>query len=99
MRNYDIIRGVRLFFAKAKYIEMINKHESLIRCREVHKGDTTKTVKQLMSMLDAENDPMALHHFDYVIKQEFAKISIKRNFQPLRIMVSGEIHVFFRAFC
>ena len=98
MRNYDIIRGVRLFFAKAKYIEMINKHESLIRCREVHKGDTTKTVKQLMSMLDAENDPMALHHFDYVIKQEFAKISIKRNFQPLRIMVSGEIHVFLEHF-
>jgi predicted nucleotide-binding protein (sugar kinase/HSP70/actin superfamily) len=98
MRNLDIIKGVRLFFVKAKYIEDINRFEGLIRCREVKKGDVTKTVKKLMAMLDAEDDFFKLHDFDIVVKEHFRKIPIKRDFKPLRIVISGEIHVFLETY-
>lgn len=93
MRLFDLIPAIRYSFVKGSYIEDIVHLEGLIRCREIHKGDTTKTVSRLLKRLDNENDMFHLHSFDQVIRTEFQKIPIKRDFQPLRIMLAGENHV------
>jgi len=90
----DIMNGVRRFVLKAKYIETIMKLEGIIRCREIKKGDTTRVVQKIMNMLDKTDDFFDLHNFDYAIKKEFAKIPINREKKPMRVMISGEIHVF-----
>lgn len=94
MKYVDVVRGVRTFFLKCKYIEDILKLDGLIRCRELHRGDTSKVTQKLMHLLDNENDILNLHKFDKVIKREFGQIPINRQMKPLRIMISGEIHVF-----
>ncbi|MHA1584899.1 MAG: hypothetical protein ACTSWL_06565, partial [Promethearchaeota archaeon] len=93
MRHWDIIQGIRFTYMKAIYIEQIMRYEGLIRCREINHGDTTKTVKNLMNSLRNEWSTVNLHQFDRKIIKEFRKIHIKRNVQPLRIMIAGENHV------
>ncbi|MCP4763634.1 MAG: hypothetical protein GY870_17825 [archaeon] len=88
-------RGVA-FVTKAKYIEDITNYEGIIRCREIHKGDTTKTVNRLMKLLDKEDHLWnLLFKFPSIIKKEFKKIPIRRgpDVKPLRVMMTGEIHV------
>lgn len=91
----EIILHSLKYLYKSKHVERILYLGGLIRCREIHKGDTTKTVEKLMNNLDKTNSIRLLNNFDRVIRQEYSKIPIKRgDFKPLRIMVSGEIHVF-----
>lgn len=98
MKYVDIIHSTRLALSKMSHIADITRLEGLIRCREVHKGDTTKTVDKLMKRLDEEWDLHQLHNFSSVIYGEFRKISIKRNIEPLRIVVTGENHIVMEPF-
>ncbi len=93
MRLIDISAGIRYSFTKIGYIEDIVRLEGLIRCREKTKGDTTKIVEKLMNKLNYENNLTNLHTFDRIIIKEFKKIPIKREIEPLRIMIAGENHV------
>ena len=98
MKYVDSANCIRMHLIKAKWIEEITMIEGLVRCREVNKNDTTKTVKRLMEMLDKEDDSWALHSFDKVIKEEFKKMPIKRDFVPVRITIGGEMHIFLEPF-
>lgn len=98
MKYYDVIRCTRLALVKMSYIADITRLEGLIRCREIHKGDTTRVVKNLMDQLDNEWDLQVLHHFDKVIQTAFAKIRIKHDIEPLRVIVTGENHIVMEPF-
>lgn len=93
MSSVDIIRSLRLFFLKAKYIEDIRKIGGLIRCRQIERNATKQTETLLFKLLDEEMDILKLHSFDKIIKREFKTIEIKRDFTPLRIKITGENHV------
>ncbi|MHA1519736.1 MAG: hypothetical protein ACTSRK_06090 [Promethearchaeota archaeon] len=98
MKYVDVIQSTRIALIKMSYIADITKLEGLIRCREIKLGDTTRTVDHLMNLLDNEWDVYNLHNFDKVVKREFSKIPIKRNIQPLRIIVTGENHIVMEPF-
>jgi len=93
MRMVDVVKCVRLFFLKAKYLEDIRTIEGFVRCREVQKGQTTEIVQSLFNKLHAENDIYNLHSFDKIIREEFRNMEIKRNVEPLRVKFAGENHV------
>jgi predicted nucleotide-binding protein (sugar kinase/HSP70/actin superfamily) len=93
-KGINIVQNIRTSLIKAKHIEEICKLEGFIRCREKKRGQTTAVVEKLMELLDQEDDLFRLHSFDKIIKEQFKSIEIKREFQPLRVMVGGEIHVF-----
>ncbi len=93
MRMVDIVKGIRFAFLKGSFIEDITRYEGIIRCREINKGDTTKTVEKLLKILDKEWDFQKLHQFHKVVKREFKKIPINRDIEPLRIMIAGENHI------
>ena len=98
MKWVDYANAIRIFLTKTKYIEDIVVPENILRCREVHKDDTSKTVIRLMKKLDETNDAFDLHFFDKIIKEEFQKLKIKREMKPLRVTVGGEMHVLWEPF-
>ena len=97
-KKFTVFKNVLRFMFKMKYIEEIVRLEGLIRCRELKRGDTTRTVNRLIRMLDNNEHLITLYQFSYVIKQEFKKIPIDRKKKPLRIVITGEIHVFLEHF-
>jgi len=98
MKYFDIINCTRLALSKMSHIADITRLEGLVRCREIHKGNTTQTVKILMDRLDEEWDLYKLHNFSQIIQEEFRKIPIKRDIEPLRIVVTGENHIVMEPF-
>jgi len=98
MRMVDIVRCIRLFFLKSKYLEDIRKIEGFVRCREVNKGETTEIVENLLEKLHKENNIYALHSFSNIIKNEFEKMEINREIEPLRVKFAGENHVCLESF-
>lgn len=81
------------FIKKAKYIEDIQTAEGLFRAYEVNQGDTTRTVKKLLNKLDQSNSLKELREFKKIIKDDFNKIDVDKSRKPLKVCVSGEIHV------
>lgn len=87
------VKAVQYFIKKTKYIEDISTAEGLIRCYERNKGDTTRVVKKLIIKLDETNKINELRKFKSVITNEFKKIDIDRSCNPLKVALSGEIHI------
>lgn len=83
-----------LFLTKSYYVERITGLEGLIRCREKDKGKTTQVIHELMQSLDEENNLMKLQYFDKKIIDEFKKVDIDKEMEPLKVVYTGEIHVF-----
>jgi predicted nucleotide-binding protein (sugar kinase/HSP70/actin superfamily) len=88
-----LLTNIFRFFFKAKYIEELVELEGLIRCRELNRGDTTRTAARIIKMLDKTEHLISLYRFGQVMRKEFAKIPIDREKKPLRVIISGEIHV------
>ena len=88
-----VIKAVIFFFKKAKYIEDIQTAEGIFRAYEIHQGDTTRCVKILVTKLDKANTFKELRNFKTVIKDDFNNIEIDKKRNPLKICLSGEIHV------
>ena len=87
------VKAVVMFLKKAKLIEDIQTAEGIFRAYEITQGDTTKVVNDLIHQLDATNTLSGLRKFRLVIKDTFAKMDIDRTRNPLRVGISGEIHI------
>ena len=74
-------------------MEDIQTAEGIFRAYEINQGDTTRTVKKLLVKLDNANTLKDLREFRNVIKDDFHKIDIDKSRKPLKVGLSGEIHV------
>lgn len=87
------VKAVQYFIKKAKFVEDILTAEGLIRCYERNSGDTTRVVNELLIKLDETNKINELRKFKSVITNEFKKIDLDRSIVPLKVALSGEIHI------
>ncbi len=92
--NYwNAVKAAKYFVKKAKYIEDIERCEGKIRAYEVHAGDTTRVVRELLTKLDETNSDQALRTFRQVIAKDFQTIEVDPKRRPLKVAIAGEIHV------
>jgi len=87
------VKAVIFFLKKAKLLNDIQTAEGIFRAYERNQGDTTALIKHLLNKLDQANTLPELKKFKRVIKQDFSKLDIDKNRNPLRVGVSGEIHI------
>ncbi|MFX1337558.1 MAG: acyl-CoA dehydratase activase-related protein [Promethearchaeota archaeon] len=87
------VKAVIIFLKKAKLLDDIQTAEGLFRAYERNQGDTTRTVKNLLNYLDQTNSISELRKFRKVILDLFSRIDIDKNISPLRVGLSGEIHI------
>ncbi|TFG16931.1 MAG: hypothetical protein EU530_11310 [Promethearchaeota archaeon] len=87
------IKAVIYFLKKAKLLNDIQTAEGLFRAYERNLGDTTRVVNELLEKLDKANTLVELRNFKKVIKNDFNSIDIEKSRTPLRVGLSGEIHI------
>ncbi len=87
------VKAVIFFLKKAKLLNDIQTAEGLFRAYERNKGDTTKIIKGLNKKLDESNKLTELRKFKDVIKADFKTLDIDKSRSPLRVGLSGEIHI------
>ena len=87
------IKAVIFFLKKAKVLNDIQTAEGLFRAYERNQGDTTKIVKKLLDNLDQTNNLTGLRKFKNTIKEEFHNLDMDKTRHPLRVGLSGEIHI------
>ena len=87
------VKAIIFFLKKAKLLSDIQTAEGLFRAYERNQGDTTKVFKTVIDKLDQTNTLKELRRFKNVIKEDFNKIDVDRTRTPLKIMLSGEIHI------
>jgi len=87
------VKAVIYFLKKAKLLNDTQTAEGLFRAYERDQGDTTDEVKDLHKKLDETNNLSGLRKFKNVIKDEFNKLDIDKSRSPLRVGLSGEIHI------
>ena len=87
------VKAVIFFLKKAKLLNDIQTAEGVFRAYERNQGDTTDLIKNLLNKLDQANTLPELRKFKSVIKQDFSNLDIDKTRNPLRVGVSGEIHI------
>ncbi len=87
------VKAVIFFLKKAKLLNDIQTAEGIFRAYERNQGDTTVLIKNLLNKLDQANTLPELRKFKSVIKQDFSNLDIDKTRNPLRVGVSGEIHI------
>jgi len=87
------IKAVQFFLKKAKHVEDIQTAEGVFRAYERNQGDTTRVVIKLIKQLDETNTLQGLREFRKVIKDTFNNIDVDKTHNPLRVGLSGEIHI------
>ncbi|KKL93872.1 hypothetical protein LCGC14_1870330, partial [marine sediment metagenome] len=87
------VKAIIFFLKKAKLLNDIQTAEGLFRAYERNKGDTTNIIKGLNKKLDETNKLTELRKFTNVIKKDFNKLDIDKSRSPLRVGLSGEIHI------
>jgi predicted nucleotide-binding protein (sugar kinase/HSP70/actin superfamily) len=87
------VKAVFFFLKKAKLLNDIQTAEGIFRAYERNQGDTTVLIKNLLNKLDQANTLLELRKFKSVIKQDFNNLDIDKTRNPLRVGVSGEIHI------
>jgi len=87
------VKAVIFFLKKAKLLNDIQTAEGIFRAYERNQGDTTVLIKNLLNKLDQANTLPELRKFKSVIKQDFNNLDIDKTRNPLRVGVSGEIHI------
>ncbi len=87
------VKAVIFFVKKAKLLNDIQTAEGLFRAYERNKGDTTNIIKGLFKKLDETNKLTALRKFKNIVKADFNKLDIDKSRSPLRVGLSGEIHI------
>ena len=86
-------KAVIMLLKKAKLIEDIQTAEGVFRAYEQTQGDTTLVVNDLLHQLDETSTLPGLRKFRTVIKDTFGKMDIDRTRNPLKVGISGEIHI------
>ncbi len=89
----NAIKAVISFVKKAKLLNDIQTAEGLFRAYERNQGATTDTVQKLLVSLDETKKLNELRKFKTVIKNTFNEIDVDKTRTPLRVGVSGEIHI------
>ncbi len=87
------VKAVIFFLKKAKLLNDIQTAEGIFRAYERNQGDTTELIRNLLNKLDQANTLPELRKFKSVIKQDFSNLDIDKTRNPLRVGVSGEIHI------
>jgi len=87
------VKAIIFFIKKAKLLNDIQTAEGIFRAYERNQGDTTTIVNNLLTKLDEANTLPILRNFKKVIKEDFNSLDIDRNRSPLKVGVSGEIHI------
>ena len=87
------VKAVLFFLKKAKLLNDIQTAEGLFRAYEQTQGDTTRIVKALLTQLDQTNSLTGLRKFKTIIKDTFNNLDVDRKRSPLRVGISGEIHI------
>ncbi|MFX0069923.1 MAG: acyl-CoA dehydratase activase-related protein [Candidatus Hermodarchaeota archaeon] len=88
-----IAKAVITFAKKAKILDDIQTAEGLFRAYERNQGDTTDIIQKLLIKLDEAKTLPELRKFKDVILNDFRQLDIDKNRNPLRIGISGEIHI------
>ncbi|MFX0077132.1 MAG: acyl-CoA dehydratase activase-related protein [Candidatus Hermodarchaeota archaeon] len=87
------VKAIIFFIKKAKLLNDIQTAEGLFRAYERNQGDTTSIFNNLLTKLDEANTLPVLRNFKKVIKEDFNSLDIDKNLSPLKVGVSGEIHI------
>jgi predicted nucleotide-binding protein (sugar kinase/HSP70/actin superfamily) len=87
------VKAVIFFLKKALYLQNIQTAEGVFRAYEREEGATTKIVDDLLHKLDQTNTMSELRKFQSVILEEFGKLDIDPNRDPLRVGLAGEIYI------
>ena len=87
------VKAIIFFLKKAKLLNDIQTAEGVFRAYERNQGDTTNTVNGLLTKLDEANTLPVLRKFKNVIKHDFDGLDIDKNRSPLKVGLSGEIHI------
>lgn len=87
------VKAVIYFIKKAKLLNDIQTAEGLFRAYERNQGDTTEVLNGLLNKLDQTNDLPGLRNFKKVIRNDFNSIDIDKSLNPLKVGLSGEIHI------
>jgi predicted nucleotide-binding protein (sugar kinase/HSP70/actin superfamily) len=87
------VKAVIYFLKKAKLLNDIQTAEGLFRAYERNIGDTTRVINSLLEKLDNANSLQELRKFKKIIKEDFNSIDIDRSRTPMRVGLSGEIHI------
>ena len=87
------VKAIIFFLKKAKLLNDIQTAEGVFRAYERNQGDTTTIVNNLLTKLDEANTLPILRNFKKVIKEDFNSLDIEKNRSPLKVGVSGEIHI------
>ena len=87
------VKAVIFFLKKAKLLNDIQTAEGIFRAYERNQGDTTEVVKNLLIKLDESNTLKELRNFKNIIKQDFNSIDVDNLLTPLKVGLSGEIHI------
>jgi predicted nucleotide-binding protein (sugar kinase/HSP70/actin superfamily) len=88
-----LVKAVMHFLKKTKLIQDIQTAEGLFRAYERNLGDTTRVVNNLLQKLDEANSLPKLRNFKNIIKKDFNTIDVDKTRTPLRVGLSGEIHI------
>lgn len=87
------VKAIIFFLKKAKLLNDIQTAEGVFRAYERNQGDTTTIFNNLITKLDEANTLPVLRKFKKVIKEDFNGLDIDKTRSPLKVGVSGEIHV------
>lgn len=87
------VKAIIFFLKKAKLLNDIQTAEGIFRAYERNQGDTTNVVNDLLTKLDEANTLPELRKFKNVIKDDFNGLDIDRSRSPLKVGLSGEIHI------
>ncbi len=87
------VKAIIFFIKKAKLLNDIQTAEGVFRAYERNQGDTTTIVNNLLTKLDEANTLPILRNFKKVIKEDFNSLDIDKNRSPLKVGVTGEIHI------
>ena len=87
------VKAVIFFLKKAKSLSDIQTAEGLFRAYERNQGDTIDVFKTVINKLDQTNTLKGLRSFKNVIKEDFNRIDVDKTRTPLKIMLTGEIHI------
>ncbi len=87
------VKAVIYFLKKSKLLNDIQTAEGLFRAYERNLGDTTRVINELLQKLDNANSLSELRSFKKVIKDDFNSIDVDKTRTPLRVGLSGEIHI------
>ncbi|MHA1340840.1 MAG: hypothetical protein ACTSRZ_12635 [Promethearchaeota archaeon] len=92
-RFFNIANAAINFLRKAKITADIEKLEAYYLPREMKKGMTVKTTNEMLKALDKAKTPQEIQSIRPKIIEEYQKIPIDEELEPLRVKLTGEIHV------